>query len=679
MANPIGRSWLRSSSLLTIVLACVAKFIVISATNPELGLKVLDEVCDTSEQASRGQWVAGSSSSGSAEGAVFHPRSGCAFPSWPPSKEYLQSTLSGLTIYFVGDSQTSRVNVALLEVLSWRFGSYTLLREAHSRDPDRISKFYDLSPDGSDRPALMLNGEGPSGYGILHPRTTDCAICLSQHVYYSRIDLHVILHTMEYAKDTELFTAEYNYTQEVIFKSDAQRYPPDYVLWNTGVHDIKVATADQYETNLHWALDLMLESMPGTVVYWSSLPPKDPLGSEYQQSRDSVLEFNARAKRVFDQSSVGDRVLFLDLFDLGDGVIGTLKHTDNIHMEFEVYEMISHLLLGAIAQSRPSYGSRSYLHEPSMTSQGQALLKMLKPVATRVYIYYPDKPDAELVCQVPEGTLIEGFVRNFCFTHLMHVQACEELRVHLHQLRGYEPYLEETSALARKATLHSLLSWLVGHAAMKRTYLQIGKCSDSALQVVFQETSVATCVDPNDGHIRVTSDAFFAPGGAADAYAAWDVVFLNGNMNASQVKCQVCMTLQALDLTLCLPQVFRDVTNSLGRLTPNGAIVVCNCNPRFQSMTTEDWCGDAWWAISMLRFRADIDIAVGDFDYGCAVILRRPNSLRPTSRNPFANGPSLSWEYFDVHRLSSLHLLPGPKLLEWIVGTDTDTCNKEET
>jgi hypothetical protein len=94
-------------------------------------------------------------------------------------------------------------------------------------------------------------------------------------------------------------------------------------------------------------------------------------------------------------------------------------------------------------------------------------------------------------------------------------------------------------------------------------------------------------------------------------------------------------------------------------------------------MTAADMCGDVWLAVLSLRGRMDLDIAVGDFDYGCAVIRKRRNSapmdahnLARANSNFFGGGlntEDADWQVFDANRIQALHLLPQKELYDWVL------------
>ena len=73
--------------------------------------------------------------------------------------------------------------------------------------------------------------------------------------------------------------------------------------------------------------------------------------------------------------------------------------------------------------------------------------------------------------------------------------------------------------------------------------------------------------------------------------------------------------------------------------------------------------GDVWKAVVLLRTRPSIDVAVGNFDYGCGVVLRRPNS------SPLQIDRSLEtlvYADLDTDRKEWLRLLAPSELLDFM-------------
>ena len=83
--------------------------------------------------------------------------------------------------------------------------------------------------------------------------------------------------------------------------------------------------------------------------------------------------------------------------------------------------------------------------------------------------------------------------------------------------------------------------------------------------------------------------------------------------------------------------VLNDVFNSLEFLSPNGVIVLHDCNPKSQQEASTFnewqnegfkgyWLGDVWKCIPFLiKNRPDLDVFVADCDFGLGIITKRKN------------------------------------------------------
>lgn len=108
----------------------------------------------------------------------------------------------------------------------------------------------------------------------------------------------------------------------------------------------------------------------------------------------------------------------------------------------------------------------------------------------------------------------------------------------------------------------------------------------------------------------MTSDDFFTMMDAEKSSRRYDLVFIDGLHLAHQVE--------------------RDVENSLRYLSPDGTLVLHDCNPPDEAAQTEHfdgtakvWTGTVWKAWAKLRAtRADLSMCVVDIDLGCGVIRR---------------------------------------------------------
>jgi len=140
---------------------------------------------------------------------------------------------------------------------------------------------------------------------------------------------------------------------------------------------------------------------------------------------------------------------------------------------------------------------------------------------------------------------------------------------------------------------------------------------------------------PSEVNYPIPSDDFFKLiEGHNDI--KYDVVFIDGLHHADQVS--------------------RDIQNSLKHLTPNGFILLHDCNPisyeaQLVPRQTMAWNGDTWRAF--VQFKIDnpsFKCCVVDTDFGVGVIQNNGNE---SVFNEF----NISWNEFDENRKELLNLI----------------------
>jgi len=177
--------------------------------------------------------------------------------------------------------------------------------------------------------------------------------------------------------------------------------------------------------------------------------------------------------------------------------------------------------------------------------------------------------------------------------------------------------------------------------------------------------SHAIGVDPIQGGThRMTSDQYFTEHFAARA-SPFDVIFIDGLHQYAQS--------------------FRDIVNAVAALAPGGYIAVHDNLPMTPGMAspnvpdatvpTNNWNGDGYRAICALkRIRTDLDIIVGRFDFGVALIRRRSASAIaiPTSIS-LANvdarmcmDGTLEWEDLMKVRDRLLDVMEWADVMAWV-------------
>jgi len=176
-----------------------------------------------------------------------------------------------------------------------------------------------------------------------------------------------------------------------------------------------------------------------------------------------------------------------------------------------------------------------------------------------------------------------------------------------------------------------------------RSYLEIGCDRDATFRRISVREKVG--VDPaRGGTWRGTSDEFFARNARR-----FDLIFVDGDHHAEQA--------------------WRDVCHALEAREPGGCVVCHDALPRSERQTRGkgdwrgNWTGEVWKAIAGLRALPTIDTAVGDFDFGCAVILDRPNGAPPASTVPWRE---LSWDDYRARRDDLLRVMSWEDLKTWL-------------
>lgn len=148
--------------------------------------------------------------------------------------------------------------------------------------------------------------------------------------------------------------------------------------------------------------------------------------------------------------------------------------------------------------------------------------------------------------------------------------------------------------------------------------------------------------------IAVTSDDFFN-----DTNGVYDLIFIDGLHTAEQVQ--------------------KDFQNAIKILSPNGFIVLHDCNPEKQEHTivprptkTGHWNGDVYkFAAAMASVENEICRKNGydlcahtvDIDNGCLVFKDYFPIKNLTDYFPTGNYPEITWEYFEKNRNGLLNLV----------------------
>jgi len=152
-------------------------------------------------------------------------------------------------------------------------------------------------------------------------------------------------------------------------------------------------------------------------------------------------------------------------------------------------------------------------------------------------------------------------------------------------------------------------------------------------------------------NFQLKSDDFFAAESGLIAEQPVDVAFVDGLHDWQQAV--------------------RDVENCLDHLSDSGLIIMHDCSPTNEIMTTSydkleevrmagkwhgtSWTGDTWKAIVLLRStRPDLHVAVLDCDWGLGIITRgKPEGMLTSSRDDVA---AMRYNDLDEDRIRLLNL-----------------------
>ncbi len=174
--------------------------------------------------------------------------------------------------------------------------------------------------------------EGPTLYGAEHPGCRDCSSC--DAAFYKCSELRIDFITVEWARDVELQTSRFNTTQEVVTKEHFEKDPPDLVIFNTGVHDLRLVPQHEwvpYKTNLRWYAELLL-SRNCHLYFVTSAHIQDamvPSLYNLHTSNQNIQQANRIAMTI-----MADLLIpYLDAYQMSSGDYPITLHTDKITLK----------------------------------------------------------------------------------------------------------------------------------------------------------------------------------------------------------------------------------------------------------------------------------------------------------------------------------------------------------
>jgi hypothetical protein len=167
------------------------------------------------------------------------------------------------------------------------------------------------------------------------------------------------------------------------------------------------------------------------------------------------------------------------------------------------------------------------------------------------------------------------------------------------------------------------------------SYLEIGYRIGTTFNKI--KCAVKDSVDPNGkGNYTMKSDEFFS---RLNPKKKYDIIFIDGLHIEEQVD--------------------RDIKNSLNHLSPNGIIVMHDCNPRsweHQAVPRiqKAWNGTVWKSFVKLRCtEPNLFMCVVDTDHGCGIIKKGKQEVY----NKFPLRRCLIYNFFKNHKKELLNLI----------------------
>jgi hypothetical protein len=219
---------------------------------------------------------------------------------------WTKDKLFGKTLVILGDSQGKRLMMELEKMASnlsqRKDNQMTVIKKQAHRCG--LCKYLGAKCNQKWQPPPSTD-IGPTVNGLKHPFCADCNGC--DAVKWSvmldqagEIEQAFVIEfiPVEFAKDYTIQTPGKLTTQENVVEY-LRASPPDYIIFNTGLHDMPYSTLAQYRANLKEYTEL-LASLTRTRLIWvaSSLVNTKTLPKEYKVAYDNMAGFNAVADDV---------------------------------------------------------------------------------------------------------------------------------------------------------------------------------------------------------------------------------------------------------------------------------------------------------------------------------------------------------------------------------------------
>ena len=150
--------------------------------------------------------------------------------------------------------------------------------------------------------------------------------------------------SMEFAKDAEIQTEEYNTSQENIASRFDRVWNKRLDIWNNkpicvmsaGIHDIVVKdiTTAAYQNNVQFLLKTFKNVCEHIIWLGNTAPLRDD--TEYKQTVVSMCDFEVAVQRILTSSTSDDTISYVNVFNASESYF----HKDRIHMGDDWYRSL---------------------------------------------------------------------------------------------------------------------------------------------------------------------------------------------------------------------------------------------------------------------------------------------------------------------------------------------------
>ena len=203
---------------------------------------------------------------------------------------------------------------------------------------------------------------GPLAHGM---RNRGCPDCMSCKTYLQQCPKSAEIEYLQvdFAKDVEYQTEEYEFTQENIFLGylKKMKLPPSYIIFNTGLHDTGISLKMKHDTldlwysvNLEWYVKLLIDSVTAvdgvrkSNLIWLSTTSvrseKQPESWRNITSNDRIMRFNEYALKIMKKY----KIKVLDLYPITSMSNIRLLNKDGVHFIDKFYVGLAFHILNIV-------------------------------------------------------------------------------------------------------------------------------------------------------------------------------------------------------------------------------------------------------------------------------------------------------------------------------------------